>query len=563
MLNHIVDIGSTNEMTRSLQKTIAVYACWIVGLALLATPSAQAITDDKESVPPPELAPPAFDSIGVLSIKKSGIAIPVPALEYSCTVGQRLRLLQENRLYYIAETETVENGRQMCAFTKVNSHGRGNAWVTAEQILIFGRGTESVPGLFYLQCDEELPIIEASQNAYQVLVQRDQAWAPILVPRELPGTAFNPPTQKKAAVAKRKITKIRSYELTEQGPVLKRESIRGPTGELTEDGQSTRKAKVLEMKGRKVTVLSPELLESDPPSSYTYKDETEESFQENVSEGPDTSKPSWFATAIAPLVKWWTKITSHDKKESDPEATALAEAEPVAEPTEEAAQKPNTEKPDTSADFTVAAIEPTPFPETEAEAEAEPVIDTPSTDLAKEELLASLDSTGPLSQPSEEQKSWETSNTGKPAMAVLAEGFKSNKMLLTGILATAVGVLAILLLRLQRKTGSKRAISSEINTYFTVGETEAGPEQSIEHLAQESGDFSGSLSGFSIIELIHFLNSGKETGTLAVKDDTATTTGRLYFSNGELLDAASKKLRGEDAVDALLKGQNSSFKAYS
>jgi hypothetical protein len=67
-----------------------------------------------------------------------------------------------------------------------------------------------------------------------------------------------------------------------------------------------------------------------------------------------------------------------------------------------------------------------------------------------------------------------------------------------------------------------------------------------------SGTFTGSLCGFNISELIQFLNSTRESGTLAVTNDADHTRCEVFFENGEIVHATSGEAAGEPAVGAIL-----------
>jgi hypothetical protein len=101
------------------------------------------------------------------------------------------------------------------------------------------------------------------------------------------------------------------------------------------------------------------------------------------------------------------------------------------------------------------------------------------------------------------------------------------------------------------------ASSQEVQTFSTMGESTAA--NYFQDLAHDTGDFSGSLEGFSITELVQFLHSAQETGVLHIKDVSDDIAGRFYFQQGEIIDATYKKKSGEDAVYALFSNKDASF----
>ncbi|MGD9873569.1 MAG: DUF4388 domain-containing protein [Kiritimatiellia bacterium] len=75
-------------------------------------------------------------------------------------------------------------------------------------------------------------------------------------------------------------------------------------------------------------------------------------------------------------------------------------------------------------------------------------------------------------------------------------------------------------------------------------------------------DFSGSLESFSLLDLIQFLNSTKETGDLHILDDAGEKSAELFFSKGEIIDAVQGKARGVAAIFSLVKNAKGSFALY-
>lgn len=72
-------------------------------------------------------------------------------------------------------------------------------------------------------------------------------------------------------------------------------------------------------------------------------------------------------------------------------------------------------------------------------------------------------------------------------------------------------------------------------------------------------DFSGSLESFSLLDLVQFLNSTRETGDLHILDDAGEKKAELFFAKGEIIDAAFGKMRGVAAIFALVKKSKGSF----
>jgi hypothetical protein len=75
----------------------------------------------------------------------------------------------------------------------------------------------------------------------------------------------------------------------------------------------------------------------------------------------------------------------------------------------------------------------------------------------------------------------------------------------------------------------------------------------------KGGTFTGSLCGFNISELIQFLNSSRESGTLSVTDDANHTQSKVYFENGEIVNAEHAEVTGEEAVADILRFDDGFF----
>ncbi|MBN1268305.1 MAG: DUF4388 domain-containing protein [Kiritimatiellae bacterium] len=99
--------------------------------------------------------------------------------------------------------------------------------------------------------------------------------------------------------------------------------------------------------------------------------------------------------------------------------------------------------------------------------------------------------------------------------------------------------------------------AEDVQTFSTMGESFA--TNYFHTLAHEAGDFSGSLEGFSVTELVQFLHSAKETGVLLIKDVNDRPAGEFFFEQGEIIDAAHGEHRGESAIYALFRGHDASF----
>ncbi len=81
----------------------------------------------------------------------------------------------------------------------------------------------------------------------------------------------------------------------------------------------------------------------------------------------------------------------------------------------------------------------------------------------------------------------------------------------------------------------------------------ATPAPNRESIRESMTDLTGTIQRTALGELIQFLNAGKETGILAVKDEHKQPLGLVYMAKGEIVDATCGAQRGLDAVYAVLR----------
>ncbi len=72
-------------------------------------------------------------------------------------------------------------------------------------------------------------------------------------------------------------------------------------------------------------------------------------------------------------------------------------------------------------------------------------------------------------------------------------------------------------------------------------------------------DMSGHIASSSLGDVSQFLNAGKETGVLSIKNEESDPMGRMVFDKGELVDAESPGHCGVEAVYDLLRHKDGFF----
>jgi len=136
------------------------------------------------------MLPVELSDIGYVEIEKKDLSVPVNDAEMRFEVGERMPLIQANKLYYIALL-THDNGHvDLVAVRKTLGNGQGSAWVTKEGELIFGSNTHSASGLFYLRPSEILPIVFEDDETFLVLCERNNHVFSLEIEKSTKGYAF-------------------------------------------------------------------------------------------------------------------------------------------------------------------------------------------------------------------------------------------------------------------------------------------------------------------------------------------------------------------------------------
>lgn len=560
----------------SLRTETARKAVWLAGLAAIGVWAVCPLHGQQTNRAVMD-TPPDVTVVGYLRVTAPSIGIPIPERPISYDIGDRLALFQESRNYYIARTFSLETGEALTAFPKQTSQGQGTAWVTGEQLVIFGLPTPSVPGVFYATRGESFPVLYVTDTHYTVLIEK-HGWDVIYdLPRNIDGLTYREsPKPLQVSRKPEKITKEALFRVERKVPSTKRRDLAAakekdtpkqptrsvreiamtPEGELKEikpvsqpvRQASTTARKPVTTRSKRATVSKPSR-PSEPAEPQAKETEVADATM------PTTEKPSWLAQVVEKLTSF-AMFLNWGKADEEPAEPGSAATELAAAETDDGQR---TALP--ALDTAQSEFEPVePAPESVAET-SKPALaqERPSTtddaDTASVSDIAASTSTTAAAT--------EIPETADPTDAAPEDDsgaieFLSANSLLFQILLVVIIVLAVLVVRLQSETRKLKSSSEQIETYFTVGESTGS--NYFEDLAQESGDFSGSLSGFSMMELIHFLNSSQETGTLALKDGKGDVTGHLFFEHGELIDAAYGKAKGEEAVYELLKAEeNASF----
>ena len=84
--------------------------------------------------------------------------------------GKQLPLFQQSKDSYVALTTDSEGGLHLTAFPRYVGNAP-TAWVSLENILVFGHRSPSIEGNFKFDRDEMVPLLRETPEAYVVDVQ--------------------------------------------------------------------------------------------------------------------------------------------------------------------------------------------------------------------------------------------------------------------------------------------------------------------------------------------------------------------------------------------------------
>lgn len=135
------------------------------------------------------------------------VSLDIPNPKVSYEVGRQLPLFQSSLTAHLAITPSAEEGEKLTAFPRYVGN-EPSAWISAENLLVFGRRAASVAGKFTFEADELVPLVRETADAYIVDVQRLGRHLPMTVSKKTPGVVLVPVQKADPAAAARKLTGI-------------------------------------------------------------------------------------------------------------------------------------------------------------------------------------------------------------------------------------------------------------------------------------------------------------------------------------------------------------------
>jgi hypothetical protein len=434
-------------------------------------------------------------------------------------IGDSLPLVQENEHFYIAmvETEYAREKQQICAFPLIAQKARmPAAWVTRSGLMFFGYRTSSCDGELYLRDGEQLEVVGISDDAYRAVINRYDRSIPLTIPRDTAFLAYEPgppPTP------------------VPEGP---RRTIIHATAETAKmtvvTGHAGRQQK-------EETGLKPEihdrladLFAADQQLKKKKAAQTQQ--KTKVITATNWNEP-WFEVEDAD-----SKAAARKKKPEPtpaPTVTETAQITPEPEPTVDAGPDDDSAPSSTT---TVAAVQT---------AAATTVTATASAETAAE-VTGKVEA---VEQPSGKQA---------PRVSFMARlaGILAGHQLHIIIIMLFI-IIIFVLLHVKRRLKVKKEKAPALQEDEATMAAEAEPLPLGSDASDTEVDMSGHIAASSLGDVAQFLNAGKETGVLGIKDEAGQEEGTMVFEKGELIDAQSPGHRGVEAVYDLLRHKEGFF----
>ncbi|MBN1268306.1 MAG: DUF4388 domain-containing protein [Kiritimatiellae bacterium] len=496
-----------------------------------------------------------------LRVEKAELAVPIENVMFTTQTGLRLELFQSDKRQYIAKISTVEHGERLVAFPKVD-RGNPTAWVTKENLLIFGYPTRSVAGRLTLDEGDELDVLEETDREYIVLLERHGYKAPLTIPKSLKGITVAQRTPEPSETPDKAPT---AKPVAKPAPRKPRKAVQPPEAPA-EVQHPAPPAPLTEAVREPAPAPTPVAAEPEPAAALLEGIAASEVVPEPAPlPEPELVEPrSKSGLPVAPPPLLPARVPA---RIAEPAPLPVAPS-PAAVPEPPAGLDTVTPA---IVEVPAERIEPTALPPdvhpVEEPAPATPPATEPGLESRTEPAPASTTNVpGSLPPPeapepepvqkSEAPREAPARPPPPPASPFLRFSFFLERHnIVFQILLAVVIVEAILIVRMRKK--KVQTGSLEVQTFDTLGQSVA--TDPFQAMSQESGDFSGSLEGFAMTDLIQFLNTAKESGVLVIKNAADSIVGQMYLREGEIIDAFYGEERGKEAIVAAARGKNAFF----
>jgi hypothetical protein len=427
-------------------------------------------------------------------------------------VGRQLPLFQQSGENYIAIVTTYDGETRLCAFPRFVGN-ESSAWMSNDNLLIFGRRTESTSGKFSFERDETLPLLREDPDTYTITVERLGRSVALSVSKKEPGVILVPLSQSSVASS-------------ETRPAA--ESKLQPFMQLDSAADAQPAAPFSAQPAASAVETSPELALAKI---------REEVLQE--------------------LMDRWEEA----KKKHGPAAATIPKELSLALQSESAKSGP----------VGAASTEPALSIE-QANSDAVAVSDAkmaPAASLASAST-ATLPDTTRIQTLETAGRTWPQEAAGNNYLHSLLTSFIHDNavtLILTGLMLP-LGIVVAVRWRTHHASGTnvnpggrrasdkQHTTSTEVFTYSTVGESVA-PDNTTSRF-DERGDLSGTLGGHILPQVVQFFCTSHESGRMIIHQDSGLSE-ELVFKDGQIIDAQTGNVRGEDAARLILQQRDGSF----
>ena len=446
--------------------------------------------------------------------------VPLENPHFVYDIGKQLPLFQQNGEIYVAIVTSYDGTMRLCSFPRYVGN-ESSAWISKENLLIFGHRTECCDGTFLFDRDEILPLVSENEESYTIAVERNGRKMLLSVSKKAPGVILVPQAQNSRVIPAGQVMEPSHTAITQPAISLDTSSlsffVERPAPAFAEPSQELTLAKIKE-----------EVLQE-------IMDKWEEARKSHVLSSPLEAVNS---THDAQQEKVVHEEPLRDKNLSHAVNQEIMEAVQAAIRT----TTHNTQTP--------AALPPSPTA-------AEPAqLVNPQQESSSHALA--------------QRQTWPQEPAGNSYWKSLLISYIHDNAVTLVLAGIMLPLGLFIAARWHPKKSTMQATSqaaprfepnsapttTEVLTYSTVGES-VTPDSTSTRM-DDRGDLSGTLGGHILPQVVEFFCSAHESGRMVVRQDNGLTE-ELIFNGGQIVDAKSGNLRGTDAARMILQQREGSF----
>ncbi len=453
-----------------------------------------------------------------LRVGQRDIALQVVNIKMPLAVGQRFDLFQQSRTHYVVVMPAPSGLHHLAAIPVKDAGGNDTAWVTNEKRVILGRATETCEGVFFLWRNELLPFLDDAPGAVRVVVERYGRQVVLDLPKPLDGLTreVRPPRKPPATVATRSPTVAATPPPTQKQPVAPPVIVRKPVVRV-------------------------------PPAVAA----------------PAPAAPAPAAPAPLPTNATVARSTAPTPAPLSPPVREPVPAQPVTAPVATAGVTSAV-----PAAMVGRAPEPVPVPHLAVDPAAALTGGLAIVRAAPEGVPARvLPHVGPLVAAVVSNEAGlagavnptvvKVGRPDTPARTGPLTHFFTRNALLFEFLLMVCAVEGALLVRLRRQQALTREVAGGVLSVETLGESQV--LSGMDDQLAKGHELAGSLSQFSIMQILQLLYAAEESGVLWVSFADGSRLHKLLFDKGQLIDAEFGDMRGMAVLKRVMSNTKGSF----